>query len=466
MVAHERDLTDSITADMGKPAWQALTGDVMTLLAACKWHRKHARALLRDRGVARAWTLLPATRVTLSRQPLGCVAIIATWNYPVQLLGIQLVQALLAGNRVVVKPSEKSPISQLMLLRIARVAGAPRSHLTWTEPTRAAGQSLLERRPAAHFDGVSPDRNWDHVVFTGSTRVGREIAQWAAANLVSTTLELSGNDSAIVLADADVALAARSIFAGFTLNAGQTCLAPRRVIVHRRVADGLLSELAALVMNHTPVRLADQVGVVRCVRLVEEALSGGPPARVLAGSAPTVASSGGSDAREGENNPSAGVRDLRPTIVVDPPRESDLVTSARCDHFGPVLAVVPVDSLSEAIAVHRSCGQHLSASVFTRDERAARELAPSLGASLVTINDCVIPGGHPGLAITGHGPSGWGPSRGAEGLLAMTRGLYVSSTGTLRPPVGPLDDAMVGRLRAVLGFVFGRAEKRPLDASE
>ncbi len=460
IMAYEPELTAAIEQDVGKPAWQALTGDVLTLLHACAWHRRRARKLLRARAVRRAWTLLPGTRVTLTREPLGFVAIIATWNYPVQLLGIQLVQALMAGNRVVVKPCERSPLSQLLLLRIARAAGAPGTHLAWAEATREAGPALLDAGPGPHLPGVTAGAGWDHVVFTGSTAVGRQIAAWAGPKLVGTTLELSGNDSAIVLGDANVRLAARTIFAAMTLNSGQTCLAPRRVLVMRRAAGPLLDELAVLVMNHPPLRLIDAGSAAQCAAMVKAALAGGAAnagaavgggadrTRVLAGTAPMPEGEGGCW--------------LRPVVVVDPPLDSDLVTCVARDHFGPVLAVVPVADVGEALRIHRSCGQHLSASVFTRDVRAGRELAAELGASLVTINDCVIPGGHPGVAITGHGASGWGASRGEPGLLALTRPVYVTTTGRVRPAVGPVSGSAVAWLRFGLGWMFGRSRKLPL----
>ena len=173
-------------------------------------------------------------RHQVERVPLGRIGIIATWNYPVQLLGVQLVQALAAGNRVVVKPSERTPRTQALLLDLARRAGLPEGTLDVLPATRDAGAAMLQHA------------EMDHLVFAGSTAVGRRIAEAAARRLLPSTLELSGRDTAFVLADADPALAARTIWSAVTMNAGQTCMAPRRVLVDSRVYERFLAALARL----------------------------------------------------------------------------------------------------------------------------------------------------------------------------------------------------------------------------
>ena len=215
-------LVDLVSAEVGKSRWEALATDVLPLVDAIRWHRRNAARVLAAAPVGgRPWWMMGMSH-RIERVPVGHVAIIATWNYPVQLLGIQLVQALVAGNRVTVKPSERSPRSQVALLEIFS-EGLPGGTLSWTPSDRVAGEALLR------------DRRFDHVVFTGSTEVGRIVAETCARTLTPTTLELSGCDSALVLDDADPALAARGIWDAITMNAGQTCMAPRRAIVDARV---------------------------------------------------------------------------------------------------------------------------------------------------------------------------------------------------------------------------------------
>jgi aldehyde dehydrogenase (NAD+) len=164
------------------------------------------------------------------------------------------------------------------------------------------------------------------------------------------------------------------------------------------------------------VRLADRAMAERCVALARAAVAAG--GRAIG----TV-----EDAHDAS---------MRPVCVASCPRDAELAAG---DHFGPALALVEVDGIEDALAVHRAAGQHLATAVFTRNARALREDAgflAALGSSVVTFNDAVLPTAHPGTSIEGHGPSGWGPSRGAAGLLALTREVAVSTTGSMfRTPV-------------------------------
>lgn len=420
------ELATIVSREVGKPHWEALTGDVLSLLAACAWHERHAGRLLKPRQVG--WGGLPfaGVRGRVERHPLGSVAIIATWNYPLQLLGIQLVQAILAGNRVVVKPSEHAPLSARALLELALSCGLEPQELRWVEATREAGAALLS------------SERFDHIVFTGSTAVGRAIASVAAERLTPTTLELSGSDSAFVLDDADAALAARSIWNACTMNAGQTCMAPRRALVARERCDEFLAALTPLAAGARPQRLIDDAAARRAFDLAKEACQLG--GRSVTGML------------EPPGAPPRGAW-MRPLAIADCPAGAPLVLG---EHFGPVLAVVPFDDLEAALRVHRAVPKHLSTSVYTRRPARARELAGELGSSLVSINDSVMPAGHPGTGLSGRGLSGWGVSRGPEGLLAMTRPVYVTTTSSwLRPPVGQPTPAAVSQMNSALRWLFG-----------
>lgn len=423
VAARERELCSLIGQEVHKPRAEALLADVMPLVAVCRWHARHARRVLRPRRLRGRPLFLLGQRHQIVRVPLGAVGIIATWNYPVQLLGIELVQALVAGNRVIVKPSERAPQTQEFLLTLAAEAGLPVDALGTTPATRDAGPKLLE------------SARLDHVVFTGSTRIGVQIASWAALGLVPTTLELSGRDTALVLADADVGLAARAIWGAVVMNAGQTCMAPRRVLVDRRVYGAFCSALAPLAAAAPPARLIDAAAAARCHALCRDALALG--ARSLSGVC--------EPAREAS---------LRPLAIADCPADSLLVQG---DHFGPVVAVVPVTSVDEALRIHHACDQHLAVSVYTRDLDAARSLAPRLGATFVTVNDTVLPTVHPGASVGGVGKSGWGLTRGEQGLLAMTRAVHVSTTSArIRTPTAMPDARTAERIAGFVRRFLGR----------
>lgn len=406
------DLTKLISDEIGKNYFEALTSEIIPLLASCRWHERHTCRLLKPKRLGGASLWQVGQRHTMHRAPLGRVGIIATWNYPIQLLGIQLVQAMLGGNHVVVKPSERSPRSQALLLEIAQSAGA-RNRIEVREPTREAGEQMLQ------------STDFDHVIFTGSTNVGRSIARNLAGSLTPSTLELSGNDSAIVLADADIPLAVDSIFYAFRLNAGQTCMAPRRIIVEAPVFEAFELGIAQKLGESEPIQAIDPQVHQQIDAGVSEALKAG-----------------------------AIQLDARFGVVSRCPPTSLMATR---ETFGPALCIIRADHLEHALEIQSAIDQKLATSIYTRDERRAMSLAPMLGSGVVTINDSVIPTGHPGLAISGQGASGWGASRGELGLLAMTRPVHISRTmSKIRTPLAPPPRPMQEKITKFVRWWYGR----------
>ena len=300
-------------------------------------------------------------------------------------------------------------------------------------------------------------------MFTGSPAVGRRIAAALAPSLTTSTLELSGRDSALVLADADPELAARSIWSALLLNAGQTCMGPRRAIVAAPVYDAFLSALRPLAESAPVVRLADSREAAEAWAFVPEALASG--ARPI-----------------GQTPEPPGGPAMRPVALADCMPTG---AAARGDHFGPVLAVVRAESDAEAIALHRRLEQTLATSIFTRSARAASAAAAGLGSTIVTINDLRrahrTPRGGAGRA----GRAG-GSLCGREGLLAMTRPVYITRTARWRalPPrrsgrrgpslhadrvgvAGPLTDQGV-RTRRASGLISSTRDsprRRPAGAA-
>jgi aldehyde dehydrogenase (NAD+) len=430
IAAHARDLSRVVSEEIGKPESEAYVAEVLPLLAAIRWHERRAAGIL---GVRRAWGRpgwLLGRSVTVERAALGRVLIIATWNYPVGLLGVQLVQAIAAGNRVTVKPSERSPESQRLLVRLAGSCGLPGGWIELADASRAEGERLLRCEA------------FDKVIFTGGSDTGRRVAEQCSASLTPSVLELSGRDSAFVLADADPRIAADRIWLAVTMNAGQTCMAPRRALVDRAVYRAFLDALAPLAAAARPVRLVDAAQATRCSGLVQQALEMG--ARSLSGVA-EPASDGW----------------IRPIAVVDCPAHAALVDG---DHFGPVLAVIPVEGLEQALQIHKRCSQVLAAGVFTRSAsrlaKDARFLA-TLDASVVSFNECVTPTGHPAVAIAGVGASGWGASRGEAGLLELSRPLAVSCTAAWTPAAkAPAPRVLAGLDRMVRWWHGARSPER------
>ncbi len=397
-------MIDLIARDMDKPSFEALMGDILPLLSACKWTEKRAGSLLSPRRLRHGGVFSLANKALLTRAPLGHVAIIATWNYPIQLLGIELLQALVSGNRVTVKPSENAPRSQTLLLELARDAGKscnmPADQLVWTPATREAGATLLK------------DHHFDHVVFTGSTSVGLAIAETLAPTMTSSTLELSGRDSAFVLDDADPELAASAIWQGIEMNTGQTCMAPRRALVDEKIYPEFIRRIASRAGAARPRPLINEQSAKQCYELARDCQARG--GRSLAGvvEAPSADSNG-------------RLRCLRPMVFADCPRGVPL---AEGRHFGPLLGVIPVKNLADALAIHDSVDQVLTTSVFTRNPARIESFRHRLRSTIITINDCLLPTIHPSVGLSGHGMSGWGITKGEAGLLAMTRPIYTTQT--------------------------------------
>lgn len=414
---------DLIGEEIGKPEHEVVTGDLLPLLASCRWHERHARRLLRPRRPLGQPIWMLGQRHRIVRQPLGHVGIIATWNYPVQLLGIQLVQALIAGNRVTVKPSERSPRTQALLLELA-AQGLPEGTLQALPATREAGEQMLERFC------------FDHVVFTGSTEVGRAIARRLAGTLTPSTLELSGRDSVFVLDDADVELAAERIWNLVEMNSGQTCMAPRRVLAHSSIFDPLSEALRASASASLRT-LIDERASRRVRELAVAAQRAG--AEVI----PTLC----------ENDPSHS--EARIVIGADP--DAAVVAG---DHFGPLCAVVRCETEDEMLRVHRGCTQHLATSVFTASRSRFESLAGRVASSTAIHNDVVLPTAHPGVPIQGYEDSGWGASRGEPGLLAMTRSIHLASVPKrLRAPAGIPPPKQLAQLRKGLKWLYGRGRR-------
>jgi acyl-CoA reductase-like NAD-dependent aldehyde dehydrogenase len=419
LAANADPLCEAVRADLGKSAAETLACELLPWAEACRFMERRAASILRPRRVPGSdlplW--LWGQRDTVFRRPRGVVGIIGTWNYPLYLNGVQIAQALAAGNAVLWKPSEVAPRSADALWAVLQQSGVPQNLLARLPATREAGKQLT-------------DGDIDHVVFTGHAETGRRIAAHLGQRLISSTLELSGCDVMFVLADADLELAARAAWYGITLNSGQTCLAVRRVFVERSVQAPFGERLENLARNAKPLHLALASQRTQAERLIEEAVASG--ARRL-----------GDTAEEPDL--------MRPTIVFDARTDMAVCREAT---FAPVLAVIPFESLDEALTAQRACDYALGASIFTRRVEKAANLASRLRTGSVSINDVIAPTAHPATPFGGTGASGWGVTQGVEGLLEMTVPQVVSvRSGRWRPhydPPGSSSFTSSAMLRGVL----------------
>lgn len=378
------------TQDIGRPASDVLATDLIPTLDALRFLERRAENILRPRRIQssdRPWWLF-GEREAIHRRPHGVVGIIGTWNYPILLNIVTIAQALVAGNGVVWKPSELVPTLAELVHEMFESAGLPEDVFVRRAATREAGPELVESEI-------------DYLVFTGSADVGRKIAARLGQRLIPCTLELSGCDALYVLDDADVALAADAAWFAATLNVGQTCLAVRRAFVHRQRYD----EFVAAIQNKTQARRPEPLALLsqatQAERLIRDAVSSG--ARVLGDGPLPVA----------DDDPPR----FPPTVLIDCRPEMLVCQEAS---FAPILSVIPFDAENELPAMTEACSYGLGASIFTADHRRGERLATRLRVGSVSINDVIVGTAHPAIGFGGIGESGWGVTRGEEGLLAMT----------------------------------------------
>ncbi len=448
LVERADDLIAAEAADVGRSESDVVGSELLPTAGALKFLEKEAGRLLAPWKVPRRLrpTWMFGCRDVVHRRPWGVVGIIGTWNYPVFLNVGQIAQALVAGNGVLWKPSENAARTAEVAHRLFLDAGFPPGLVMMLPATREAGPQLAEAEV-------------DHVVFTGSEPVGRKLAARLGERLVPSTLELSGCDAMFVLADADVELAARAAWFGVVLNRGQTCLAVRRVFVHRSRYQEFADALKQLADGAKPLSLVTPGQAEQARRLVEDAIESGASLLVPKLS-PNPSLKRGEE--EDRTPPSllgkgAGGLGSTPSILLDCSPEMGICREAS---FAPIAAVIPFDSIDTAVSQSSQCPFGLAASIFTRDIAAADALASRIPAGAVAINDALAPTAHPATPFGGRGASGWGVTQGAEGLLAMTTPQTVSvRKGRFRPHADEVispDPATPGILRGLLRATYGR----------
>ena len=392
-----------IAREQGKPAAEAHLAEIVPALAALKHLALGAEDALREEAVESVVPLLVHKDARLMHVPFGVVLVITPWNYPFAISLSGLATALAAGNTVVLKPAPATTLIGLRIGELCRRAGIPDGVVNVVAVDDAVAGALVE------------DPRIGKIVFTGSVATGRKIMAAAARNLTPVVLELGGKDAAIVCRDADLDRAARGIVWGAFVNAGQTCASVERVYVEDPVAaafvERVVEETRRLRVGD-PLAPETDVGPLtleRQRRVVEEhvqdAVSRGAKALV-----------GGARAEgPGWFYP--------PTVLVGVDHTMRVM---REETFGPVLPIMVVRSVDEALALANDSEYGLTASGWTRDPATARRLQEGLEAGVVTINDCAYSYGEPTAPWGGIKHSGVGRVHGRAGLLEMTQPKYVS----------------------------------------
>jgi succinate-semialdehyde dehydrogenase/glutarate-semialdehyde dehydrogenase len=396
------EITGVITRETGKPRVEAIFAEILLALDTADFFARRAPRWLRSERVPHHNFAVKAKSGWLEFEPHGVVAIIAPWNYPFAIPLAQIIPALLAGNAVLLKPSELTPATGALIGDLVRRAQFPANLVQVLQGGGELGAALVDAVP-------------DKVFFTGSVATGKRIAEACGRNLIPSVLELGGKDPMIVLADADLETASSAAVWGSFTNCGQACLSVERVYVERAVAErftALCVQKTAKLRLGPPSDLDAEIGPMIRLRQLEkveeqhrDAVSRG--AKILTG---------------GGRRPDLGPNFLEPAVIVNVDHSMKIM---REETFGPVLAIQTVASAEEALALSNDSAFALSGSIWTADARRGRELASRLRAGAVMVNDVASYYGISEAPHGGRGASGWGRTHSRFGLLEMVHAKYV-----------------------------------------
>lgn len=428
---NEERFRQAISADFGhRCAVETTIAETMLVFSEIRHATKHLKTWMAPQRVATALQFLPA-RNRLMPQPLGVVGIIAPWNYPLQLTLAPAIGAIAAGNRVIIKPSELVPhFSALLKETIGQRFDATEVLVTGVEDEIAKGFAHLP---------------FDHLVFTGSTRVGRLVAEAAGRNLTPVTLELGGKSPAIIDASADLDEAAERIAYGKLLNAGQTCIAPDYVLVPEGSLQAFAEKVRAQMrrMFGTDPANKDYTSIIsdrhyaRLESLVADAASRG--AKVL------------QPAKPDDPNWKAH-RKFPPTLIVG---ASEAMAAMQEEIFGPVLPVLGYRAPAEAIAFVNARDRPLALYWFGSNQSARDEVLARTVSGGVTINDCLFHFAQINQPMGGVGASGTGAYHGEWGFKTFSKLKPVfyrsrfNRLADLYPPYG----GKIARLEKLMRFM-------------
>jgi coniferyl-aldehyde dehydrogenase len=416
ILAKKHELVKAVSMDYGnRSRHETLAAEVMVVVNEIKHVRTHLHEWMETEPREVSWMFLPA-RAEVVMQPVGVVGVVSPWNYPVQLSLAPLVGALAAGNRVMIKPSEIAGDTAETLAQLIAETFAP-DHVAVV----TGGPDVAEAFTRLPFD---------HLVFTGSSRLGKIVMKAAAENLVPVTLELGGKSPAIVGEGYSLQQAAQKIMFGKCFNAGQTCVAPDYAFVPKGRVDAFVEE-CRLAVNRMYPNLAENPDYTTIIRdahyqrlqtYLKDARDRG--AKVI------------------ELNPSKedldpSSRKMAPVLLLHPKEE---MLAMQEEIFGPVLPILTYETLDEAIAYVNEHPRPLSLYYFENNQRRIDRVLRETVSGGVTINDVMLHVAQSDLPFGGAGPSGIGAYHGREGFDTFTKKKPVfyqsriSATAMLRPP--------------------------------
>lgn len=423
----EEEILEALKGEFEKPPFEGYLTELAMVHEELDYTLKHLEEWAKPEKISRSVATLMQT-ARIYKEPLGVVLIIAPFNYPVQLALVPLISAIAAGNTVVLKMSRLTPGVANVLDEVLR-------------RTFRRGHAGLIRGGEGVNDEVL-SQSFNKIIFTGSGEAGRKVAQKAAETLTPVILELAGRNPAIVLRDADVVTAARSIAWGRFINTGQTCIAPNHVFVHRQIRTAFLEEMKQALYEFygEDPKVSPDYG-----RIISDE-SFDRLKNLLTGEIEIQA--GGQTRAED--------RYIAPTLVTGVPKGHPLLAS---EIFGPILPIIEYSDINEVIRGLRKEDTPLAAYVFSQDTGFARKVMSRIPSAGGCINQTMIHVASPELPFGGTGASGTGVYHGKYGFEAFSHrrsvvtGRASVSSGLIHPPYSRMKE------KTVLGFLRTRAKE-------
>jgi acyl-CoA reductase-like NAD-dependent aldehyde dehydrogenase/uncharacterized protein (DUF2141 family) len=388
---HCESIAEAIGREASKPSLDALSGDVLVTLEQLRHYEAHAARILRRRRIGKPSLFFRGVRFETHFEPHGVALIFGPSNYPLQLSVIPMITALVAGNAVVLKCSERTPETAALIACLCAKANLPRDLVQVLHEGPEQSAALIDARP-------------DFIFFTGSSQHGRQVALLAAKYLIPTILELGGKDASLVFADCHLERAVEGITYGAFSNAGRVCVSVKRVYVEASIYDKFLASLKQRIAK---LRVGPGPDADFCP-LPEDARSG-PRAQV------EDALSRGASLHWPQDRAAVA---HEPVLLSDVPDEASIFTE---ECFGPVLCVAPFGDEREAIALANGSPFALSSSVWTRNRARSHRVAAQLSAGSCAVNDVIRTIANPCAPFGGNRLSGYGRYHGPEGLRAFSR---------------------------------------------